>query len=154
MTRRALKLLQPLFKWYSGAKRASWPFWLVEHLSFKRCSLRVIRVQGELVGHFWETDLLVPFITSFADYEKFTSLFWLRIIFPWTLKYKESIGESLRSVASLWLQFCIVQGRHMGPYFGPDPESHHFHDFWDSKARFKEDFSLIATLPRNVKSDS
>ena len=80
--------------------------WLVEHLSFKRCSLRVIRVQGELVGHFWETDLLVSFMTSFSDYEKFTSLFWLRIIFPWTLIYKESTGASLMSVASLCLEFC------------------------------------------------
>ena len=38
--------------------------------------------------------------------------------------------------------------------FGPDAKSHDFHDFRSSPARFKEDFSLSATLPRNVKSDS
>ena len=42
----------------------------------------------------------------------------------------------------------------MGTHLGPDRKSHDFHDFGSSLARFKEDFPLRATLPRNVKSDS
>ena len=37
--------------------------------------------------------------------------------------------------------------------FGPDAKSHDFRDFWSSPARFKEDFSLSATLPRNVQRE-
>ena len=39
----------------------------------------------------------------------------------------------------------------MGTQFGQNPKSHDFHDFWSSPARFKEDFSRSATLPRNVQ---
>ena len=42
----------------------------------------------------------------------------------------------------------------MGTLLGPDAKSHDFHDFGGSPARFKEDFPLRATLPRNVKIDS
>ena len=42
----------------------------------------------------------------------------------------------------------------MGTHLGPDAKSHDFNDFGSSPARFKEDFPLRATLPRNVKSDS
>ena len=68
--------------------------------------------------------------------------------------YFASDGESLRSVASLELEFCMCEGRHVGPHFGQNPKSHDFHDFPASPARFKPDFSLSATLPRNVQIDS
>ena len=42
----------------------------------------------------------------------------------------------------------------MGTHLGPDAKSHDFHDFGSSPARFKEDFPLSATLPRNVQIDS
>ena len=53
------------------------------------------------------------FFAISTDYEKFTNLFWLGRIFPWTLKYKESIGESLMSVASLCLEILTGEGRLM-----------------------------------------
>ena len=71
------------------------------HMCIWGCSYRVIRVQGELVGDFLETDISVLFMTSFQYFSKSLNLFLLRIIFPYTLKYKESIGASLMSVASL-----------------------------------------------------
>ena len=43
--------------------------------------------------------------------------------------YFASDGESLRSVASLELEFCMSEGRHVGTHFGRNPESHDFHDF-------------------------
>ena len=86
-------------------------------------------MQAELVGHFLVTDILKDFMTSFLNISKFLSLFWLRIIFPDTLKYKESDGKSLRSVASLELEFCMSKGRHVGTHFGRNPESHVFHHF-------------------------
>ena len=39
----------------------------------------------------------------------------------------------------------------MGTKFGPNPKSRNFDDSGPSPARFKEDFSPSATLPRNVK---
>ena len=46
----------------------------------------------------------------------------------------------------------MSEGRHVGTHFGQNPKSHDFHDFRGSPARFKEDFSLSATVPRNVKN--
>ena len=68
--------------------------------------------------------------------------------------YFASDAESLRSVASLQLEFLKREGRHMGSHFGQNPKSNDFHDFRGSPARFKEDFLPRATLPRNVKIDS
>ena len=65
--------------------------------------------------------------------------------------YFASDGESLRSVASLWLEFLMSQGRHVGTDLGQNPK---IHDFRKSPARFSSDFSLSATLQRNVQSDS
>ena len=74
--------------------------------------------------------------------------------FSWILCfYCASDGDSLRSVASLWLEFLMRQGGDVTTHFGQSPESHNFHDFLGSPARFKEDFPLRATLPRNVKID-
>ena len=58
-------------------------------------------MQGELVGDLWETDILVDFMSLFGDISKSYNSFQLRIIFPDTLSYFASDGESLRSVASL-----------------------------------------------------
>ena len=64
-------------------------------------------MQGELVGDFLVTDILKDFMTSFLNISKSLNLFLLRIIFPDTVKYKESDGESLRSVACLCLEILI-----------------------------------------------
>ena len=64
-------------------------------------------MQAELVGDFLVTDINIYFMTSFHYSGKSLNLFLLRIIFPDALKYKESTGESLRSVASLCLEFCM-----------------------------------------------
>ena len=85
-------------------------------------------MQGELVGHVWETDILVTFMSLFGDISKSASSY-LRIIFPDTLYYFASDGESLRSLASLQLEFLMRGGRHVGTHFGRNPESHDFHDF-------------------------
>ena len=85
-------------------------------------------MQGELVGHFPETDINIPFISLFRDISKSASSFELRIIFPDTICYFASDGESLRSVASLWLEFLMRQGGHVGTHFGRNPKSHDFHD--------------------------
>ena len=71
-------------------------------------------MQGELVGDFLETDLNMTFMTSFQDFSKSLNLFLLRIIFPDTMYYFASDGESLRSVASLELEFCMCEGRSVG----------------------------------------
>ena len=68
--------------------------------------------------------------------------------------YLASDGESLRSVASLQLEFLMSQVGYVTTHFGQNPESHDFHDFRGSPAIFKENFPLRATLPRNVKIDS
>ena len=73
-------------------------------------------MQGELVGDFPETDINIPFMTTFSDFSESLNSFWLRIIFPYTVKYKESDGESLRSVASLCLEILkstwrLMRGR-------------------------------------------
>ena len=64
-------------------------------------------MQGELVGDFLVTDILKDFMTSFLNISKSLNSFSLRIIFPNTLRYKDSTGESLRSLASLCLEFCM-----------------------------------------------
>ena len=94
-------------------------------------SIRVIRVQGELVGHFWETEIFIPLRSNFEDFSKSLSLFWLGRIFPWTLKYKESIGESLRSVASLCLEILKWDGRDQ---VYENLENHENLNFWSSSA--------------------
>ena len=70
-------------------------------------------MQGELVGDFLESDILKDFMTSFLNISKSLNLFLLRIIFPDTVKYKESDGGSLRSVASLCLEILKGEGRFM-----------------------------------------
>ena len=64
-------------------------------------------MQGELVGDFLVSDILVDFMTSFLNILKSLNLFLLRIIFLDNVKYKESDGGSLRSVASLSLEILI-----------------------------------------------
>ena len=46
------------------------------------------------------------------------------------------------------------EGRPREADFNENLESHDFHDFSRSEITFSKDFSLSATLPRNVKSDS
>ena len=70
-------------------------------------------MQAELVGDFLESDINVYFVTRFRNISKSLNSFWLRIIFPWTVEYKESDGESLRSVASLCLEILNGQWRFM-----------------------------------------
>ena len=72
-------------------------------------------MQGELVGDFLVTDILKDFMTSFLNISNSLNLFLLRIIFPDTVKCKESDGESLRS-ASLCLEILkrtwrLMRGR-------------------------------------------
>ena len=64
-------------------------------------------MQAELVGDFLESDINIRFVTSFIDISKSLNSFWLRMIFPDVLKYKESDGESLSSVDSLCLEILI-----------------------------------------------
>ena len=70
--------------------------------------------------------------------------------FPWTITYKKSDGESLRSVASLWSAPRMREGRLWETDFNENLGSHDFHDFLRFEIRFKKDFSLSAALPRNV----
>ena len=70
-------------------------------------------MQGELVGDFLESDINIYFVTTFGNISKSLNSFWLRIIFPDTLKYKESDGKSLRSVASQCLEILKGGGRFM-----------------------------------------
>ena len=86
-------------------------------------------MQGELVGDFWETDIFVYFRWFIENISKSPNSISLPRIFPDTLLYSASDGESLRSVASLWLEFLMRQGGHVGTHFGRNPESHDFHDF-------------------------
>ena len=106
------------------------------------------------VGHFPETIIFIYFGRLIQDFSRSVNSFELSRIFPDTLYHNGSDGESLRSVAFLWLEKIGSRGRHMGTHLGPDAKSHDFHDFGSSPARFKEDFPLRATLPRNVKIDS
>ena len=63
------------------------------------------------------------------DISKSFNSFSIRIIFLDTMYYFASDGESLRSLASLWLEFLMSQGRHVGTHLGQNPKSHDFHDF-------------------------
>ena len=82
-----------------------------------------------LVGHFPENELFVYFTWLIRDFSRSASLFLLPRIFPDTLSHDGSDGESLRSVASLQLEVCMSEVRHVGTHFGRNPESHDFHDF-------------------------
>ena len=86
-------------------------------------------MQGELVGDFWETDIFIYFRWFIENISRSPSSISLPRIFRGTIIYDASDGASLRSLASLYLEFCKGVGRHMGTKFGPDPESHDFHDF-------------------------
>ena len=86
-------------------------------------------MQGELVGDFWETDIFVYLRWFIENISRSPSSIELRIIFRRTIIYDAPDGASLRSLASLQLEFCIRMGRHMGTQFGQNSKSHHFHDF-------------------------
>ena len=70
-------------------------------------------MQAELVGNFLESDVNGYLVTSFRNISKSLNSFWLRIIFSDTLKYQESDGESLRSVAALYIEILKEEGRFM-----------------------------------------
>ena len=86
-------------------------------------------MQGELVGDFWETDIYIRFRWLIEDFSRSPNSISLGRIFRGTIIYDASDGASLRSLASLWLEFCKRQGRHVGTQFGRNPESHDFNDF-------------------------
>ena len=68
-------------------------------------------MQGELVGDFWETDIFIYFRWFIENMSKSPNSISLPRIFPDTLLYSASDGESLRSVASLQLEFCMCEVR-------------------------------------------
>ena len=86
-------------------------------------------MQGELVGDFWETDIFVYFRWFIENFSRSPSSISLPRIFRGTIIYDASDGASLKSLASLYLEFCNGQGRHVGTKFGQNPKSHDFHDF-------------------------
>ena len=67
-------------------------------------------MQVELVGDFLETDIDILFRRCFVEISRSLNSFELSRIFRRPLNYKESDGESLTSLASLWLEFCIGHG--------------------------------------------
>ena len=86
-------------------------------------------MKGELVGDFRETDIFIYFRWFIENISRSPSSILLPRIFRGTIIYDASDGASRKSLASLWLEFCMIQGRHMGTDFGPNSKSHDFHDF-------------------------
>ena len=86
-------------------------------------------MQGELVGDFWETEIIIYFTWLIGNLSRSPSSILLPRIFRGTIIYDASDGASLKSLASLYLEFCNGQGRHVGTKFGQNPKSHDFHDF-------------------------
>ena len=70
-------------------------------LSFSGALYRVIRVQGELVVHIWETDINTRFRWFIENFLRSPSSIPLPRIFRGTIIYDASDGTSLRSLASL-----------------------------------------------------
>ena len=86
-------------------------------------------MQGELVGDFWETDIFIYFRWFIENISRSLSTILFPRIFRGTIIYDASYGASLKSLASLYLEFCNGQGRHVGTKFGQNPKSYDFHDF-------------------------
>ena len=81
------------------------------------------------------------FMSNFQDISKSSNLFWLRIIFAYTLIYKKSDGASLMSVASLCLEFCMALWGLWNAKFNENRGNHEIH-------------SPVAFLPRYRKFHS
>ena len=112
----------PIGFWKPNAQR-------LKHLSFSGALYRVIRVQGELVGDFLETHIFVYFRWFIENISRSPSSILLPRIFRGTIIYDATDGISLRSLASLWLEFCMIHGRLGGTDFRQNSKSHYFHDF-------------------------